>query len=155
METRLVWNDWKENRLVTAATICFMAVSAALMGLSVLLSATLLTSIDRLMETAETPDYLQMHSGELDYEVLAQFAASRPDVAQMQTASFLNLENGKLSLGMQTLADNTQDNGLCVQNEAFDYLMDLEGNVIRVSPGEVYVPVCYLSEYALGVGESL
>ena len=73
----------------------------------------------------------------------------------MQTAGFLNLENGKLSLGAQTLADNTQDNGLCVQNEAFDYLVDLEGNVIRVSPGEVYVPVCYLSEYDVGVGEAL
>lgn len=155
METRLVWNDWKENRLVTVATICFMAVSAALMGLSVLLSATLLTSIDRLMEMAETPDFLQMHSGELDGGRLAQFAASRPDVAQMQTASFLNLENGKLSLGSQTLADNTQDNGLCVQNAAFDFLMDLEGNVIRVSPGEVYVPVCYRSEYGVKAGEVL
>ena len=155
METRLVWNDWKENRLVTVATICFMAVSAALMGLSVLLSATLLTSIDRLMETAETPDFLQMHSGELEYEALFQFAAERSDVAQMQIASFLNLENGKLSLGPHALADNTQDNGLCVQNEAFDYLLDLEGNVIRVSPGEVYVPVCYRSEYDVKVGETL
>ncbi len=155
METRLVWNDWKENRLVTVATICLMAVSAALMGLSVLLSATLLTSIDRLMETAETPDFLQMHSGGLDHEELVRFAANRPDVAQMQMAGFLNLENGKLSLGPQTLADNTQDNGLCVQNKAFDFLLDLEGNVIRVSPGEVYVPVCYRSEYDVSVGEAL
>ncbi|MBR2682518.1 MAG: hypothetical protein IKE22_04535 [Atopobiaceae bacterium] len=155
MERQLIWNDWKGNRLVTAATICFMAVSAALMGLSLLLSATLLTSIDRLMETAATPDFLQMHGGELDDDELVQFATSRSDVAQMQTAGFLNLENGELSLGTHSLADNTQDNGLCVQNESFDFLMDLDGNVIRVSPGEVYVPVCYRGEYDAKVGEAL
>ena len=152
MIKRLILNDWRENKLVTAAIVCFMAVSAALMGLSVLLFGSLLNSIDRLMETAETPDFLQMHSGEIDRSALDRFAASYPGVERMQIAVFLNLENGELSLGEHSLADNSQDNGLCVQNGSFDYLLDLDGKRIRVSPGHVYVPVCYRDEYGIKTG---
>ena len=153
MKKRLILNDWKANKLVTAAVVCFMAVSAALTGLSVLMFGSLLNSIDRLMETAETPDFLQMHSGEIDRNALEQFAASRPGVDRMQISVFLNLQNGELSLGGHSLADNSQDNGLCTQNELFDYLLDLDGNRIRVSDGEVYVPVCYRDEYELKAGD--
>ncbi len=153
MKERLILNDCKNNKLVTAAIVCFMAVSAALMGLSVLLFGSLLNSIDRLMETAETPDFLQMHSGEIDLSALEAFSASYPGIAKYQISTFLNLENGALSLGEHPLAENSQDNGLCVQNGSFDYLVDLEGNMIRVSPGSVYVPVCYRDEYGLQTGD--
>ena len=153
MKERLILNDCKNNKLVTAAIVCFMAVSAALMGLSVLLFGSLLNSIDRLMETAETPDFLQMHSGEIDLSALEAFSASYPGIAKYQLSTFLNLENGALSLGEHPLAENSQDNGMCVQNGSFDYLVDLEGNMIRVSPGSVYVPVCYRDEYGLQTGD--
>ena len=153
MKERLIRNDCKNNKLVTAAIVCFMAVSAALMGLSVLLFGSLLNSIDRLMEIAETPDFLQMHSGEIDVSALKSFSVSHPAIDRMQISTFLNLENGELSLGTHSLADNSQDNGLCVQNSSFDYLVDLEGNRIRVSPGSVFVPVCYRDEYDLQIGD--
>ncbi len=153
MKERLIRNDCRNNKLVTAAIICFMAVSATLMGLSVLLFGSLLNSIDRLMKTAETPDFLQMHSGEIDISALEAFLASYPGVDKMQISAFLNLENGDLSLGWLSLADNSQDNGLCVQNSSFDYLLDLDGNMIRVSPGDVYVPVCYRDEYSIKIGD--
>ena len=153
MRERLIQNDFKNNKLVTAAIICFMAVSAALMGLSVLLFGSLLNSIDRLMEKAETPDFLQMHSGEIDISALEAFSASRQEADRMQISTFLNLENGELSLGGHSLADNSQDNGLCVQNSSFDYLLDLEGNRIWAYPGNVYVPVCYRSEYEIKPGD--
>lgn len=155
MKERLILNDCRNNKLVTAAIICFMAVSAALTGLSVLLFGSLLNSIDRLMEKAETPDFLQMHSGVIDISALEAFAASRQEVDRMQISTFLNLENGELSLGKHSLADNSQDNGLCVQNSSFDFLLDPEGNRIRVSPGYVYVPVCYRSEYEINTGDSM
>lgn len=153
MKERLIRNDCRNNKLVTAAIICFMAVSATLMGLSVLLFGSLLNSIDRLMETAETPDFLQMHSGEIDISAIEAFSASYPGVGKMQISTFLNLENGDLSLGGLSLADNSQDNGLCVQNSSFDYLLDLDGNMIRVSPGDVHVPVCYRDEYSIKIGD--
>lgn len=155
MKERLIKNDFTNNKLVTAAVVCFMAVSATLMGLSVLLFGSLLNSIDRLMEAAETPDFLQMHSGEIDISALNTFSVSCPGIDRMQISMFLNLENGELSLGQYSLADNTQDNGLCIQNSSFDYLLDLKSSRIRVAPGDVFVPICYRDEYDLKTGDSM
>ena len=61
-----------------------------------------------------------------------------------------------MALGGHSLADSTQDNGVCVQSEHFDYLVDLENHVIEeVRRGEIYVPVCYRQKYGLNVGETV
>ena len=155
MKERLIRNNCKNNKLSTAAIVCFMAVSAALTGLSILLFGCLLNSIDRLMETAETPDFLQMHKGEIDISALNEFSSVWLEIDKMQISTFLNLENGELSLGGQSLADNSQDNGLCIQNSSFDYLLDITGNRIRVFPGDVYVPICYRDEYDVKTGDPM
>ena len=49
MERRMIINDIKANKLVSAATCIFMAVTAMLLGLSILLYASLADSIDSLM----------------------------------------------------------------------------------------------------------
>lgn len=55
-----------------------------------------------------------------------------------------------------SLADSTQDNGVCVQSGHFDYLVDLENHVIEeVRSGEIYVPVCYRQMIGLNVGETV
>ena len=46
-----------------------------------------------------------------------------------------------------------QDNGFSIQNEKFDYLLDLEGNIIHVSDGELYVPISYMRENTAKVGD--
>lgn len=153
MKKRLIINDIKRNKLVSLATICFMAISAMLIGLSVLLFSSLLNSIDSLMETAKTPDFLQMHSGEINEEELKSFVLLHDEVDQMQICTFLNLENGEITINEHSLDENNQDNGLAIQNPNFDLLVDLEGKQIEVESGTVYVPVCYRSEYEVQVGD--
>ncbi len=146
-------NNLKKNKLVSAATCIFMAVSAAFIGLTVLLYAGLLDSIDNLMLKAKTCDFLQMHSGDLDIEDLKDFADSRPEVEDMLIGSFLNIENSDITLNGKSLADSTQDNGLCIQNENFDLLLGTDNEIIYPNEGCVYVPVCYKSEYDLETGQ--
>ena len=153
MYLRMFENNLKKNKLVSAATCIFMAVSAAFIGLTVLLSASLLGSIDNLMKEAKTCDFLQMHSGETDTEQLKAFAENRPEVEDMLVAGFLNIENSSITLNGISLADSTQDNGLCVQNENFDFLLGTDNEILDPDPGKVYVPVCYKSEYDLEEGQ--
>lgn len=153
MGRRMIINDLKSNRLVSAATFAFMALTALLFGLSVFLFGNLADSIDNLMTTARTPDFLQMHAGELDERELAAFSGQEDDVEEMQICTFLNLPNSQLSIGSKSLVNNMQDNGLCCQSELFDYLVDADNNVIHPSEGEVYVPVCYKKEYDIKTGE--
>ena len=156
MKTRILWNDLKGNPLLAVTTWLFMAVSAFMFALTCFLAIGLLGSVNTLMEAARTPDFLQMHAGEIDEAALARFAGEQGQVRSYQTLRFLNLENSSLILGGHSLADSTQDNGVCVQSEGFDYLVDLENHVIgEVQSGEIYVPVCYRQMYGLNAGETV
>lgn len=156
MKARILWNDLKGNPLLAVTTWLFMAVTALMFALTCFLSIGLLGSVDTLMEAALTPDFLQMHSGELDEAALVRFAEEQEQVLSFQTLGFLNLENSSMVLGGHSLADSTQDNGVCVQSERFDYLVDLENRVIHgVQSGEIYVPVCYRQKYGLNAGETV
>ncbi len=156
MRTRILWNDLKGSPLLAVTTWLFMAVSALMFALTCFLAIGLLGSMDTLMEAAQTPDFLQMHAGEIDEAALDRFAEEQEQVLKFQTLGFLNLENSSMVLGGRSLADSTQDNGVCVQSEHFDYLVDLENRVIEeVQSGEIYVPVCYRQMFGLNVGETV
>lgn len=155
MMTRLLWNDVRRHKLLTVATIFFMAASAMFIALAAVLFTGLLESVDGLMEKAVTPDYLQMHAGEMEQEKIAMFAKEHAEIEKWQICPFLNLENGSLFLGDNSLADSTQDNGLCMQGEEFDYLLDMNNACPLVSEGEVYVPACYRFMYDLSIGDSM
>lgn len=155
MLNKLIWNDVRQNKLMSAATIFFMAVSAMMLVLTALLGSSLLGAIDRLMDAAQAPDYLQMHTGELDEGEIDRFAGEYQDIDQWQVCRLLNLDNGQVALGGHSLLDSTQDNGLCVQSERFDYLLDMDNRPPEVLPGQVYVPVCYRARYELNAGDAM
>ena len=155
MNRRMIVNDLGSNKLVSAATCIFMAVTAMLLGLSIVLFAGLAGSIDHLMTEAETPDFLQMHTGDPEEEALNDFARRREDISEAQVCTFLNLQNSQIRIGNASLENNMQDNGLCRQSGSFDYLLDAGGAVIHPSDGEVYVPVCYRKEYGVQVGDRM
>ena len=113
----------------------------------------LLGAIDRLMERAQTPDYLQMHAGAVVEKEIQEFAQANAQVKECQISRFLNLENDKIYLGEHCLVESTQDNGLSVQNPSFDLLLDENNQLPQVNEGEVYVPVCYRQQYDLQVGD--
>lgn len=155
MIKNLIWNDIKQNKLLSAATVFFMTISAMLLALTVLLASGLLGAIDSLMDKARVPDFMQMHTGELKASEISRFAQSREEIKEWQICRFLNFDNSQLTLGGISLADSTQDNGLCTQGEGFDYLVDMENKVPGVLPGQIYVPVCYRTRYHLSMGDTM
>ena len=155
MYMKMFKNHIRKNKLASVAACIFMAISAVFIGLTVLLSVSLLGSIDNLMTEAKTCDFLQMHSGDIDTLQLTEFAKSRDDVEDILVANFLNIENSSITLNGISLADSTQDNGLCVQNENFDHLLGTDNEILHPEEGTVYVPVCYKSEYDLEAGQEM
>lgn len=155
MKIRILWNDIKGNRLLAVTTWLFMAICAFMFALTCFLFVSLMASVDTLMEKAQTPDFLQMHAGQIKEAELVGFAEENNKVRDYQILNFLNLENSSILLNNHSLAESTQDNGVCVQSGRFDYLLDLENKKIEVSDGEIYVPVCYRQEYDLAVGETV
>jgi len=155
MYYRIVRNDILRNKAITLTTTTFVATAAMLVSLAVILIVNLSGAIDTLMTRAETPHFMQMHSGEMDAAQLAAFVEQHNEIAEFQVLEFLNVDGARIVFEARSLADNVQDNGFSAQSEKFDYLLDLDGNVIQVSDGEVYVPICYMQDGTAKVGDTL
>ena len=155
MLKKLIWNDVKQNKLMSTATVFFMAISATLLALTVFLCSNLLGTINTLMDSAIVPDFIQMHTGAVDNVALIRFAENHAEIQDWQICRFLNLDNSRVMLDGQSLIDSTQDNGLCVQGERFDFLLDMNSACPQILPGEVYVPICYRDRYGLAAGSTM
>ncbi|WP_195573984.1 ABC transporter permease [Paenibacillus sp. 1001270B_150601_E10] len=150
MYYRIIRNDFSKSKLITLTTMIFVAAAAMLVSLAAILTVNLSGAIDTLMKRAETPHFLQMHTGEIDTSRLTEFAQKNSSVDKFQVLEFLNIDGAQIKLGDSSLADNVQDNGFSVQSEKFDFLLNLDGSVISVSDGELYVPVHYMNDAKLG-----
>jgi putative ABC transport system permease protein len=133
----------------------FIAAAAMLVSLVAILVVNLTGAIDTLMMRAKTPHFMQMHSGEINKPQLAAFVENNESIDEFQVLEFLNIDGIQINFGENTLADSVQDNGFSIQSEKFDYLLDLEGNIITVSDGELYVPLCYMQDGFTKVGDKV
>ncbi|MBF0245153.1 MAG: FtsX-like permease family protein [Planctomycetes bacterium] len=155
MYYRLLRNDIRKSNAITLTTMLFVAAAAMLVALAAVLVVNLAGAIDTLMTQAKTPHFTQMHAGELDAARLAAFAEQNETVADFQALEFLNLDGVQFLFGSGSLANSVQDNGLAVQSEKFDFLLDLNGNVITVAEGEIYVPITYMQGGIARIGETV
>ncbi|MDW0117466.1 FtsX-like permease family protein [Sporosarcina thermotolerans] len=154
MYSRIIRNDILKSKAITLTTTIFVAVAAMLVSLAAILIVNLSGALDTLMTQSKTPHFMQMHLGEIDTDRLASFAEQNSNVEEYQVVEFLGIEGAEFIFGDNSLANSVQDNGLSVQNEKFDYLLDLNGNIINnVSGGELYVPVAYLKDNTTKIGD--
>ncbi|UQZ32657.1 ABC transporter permease [Paenibacillus sp. PK3_47] len=153
MYFRIIRNDILASKLISLCTMIFAAAAAMLVSLSAILAVNLTGAIETLMVHAKTPHFMQMHSGELDRARITAFAEQNSRVDDFQVLEFLNVEGAKIVIGGKTLASSVQDNGFTTQSGKFDYLLDLDGNVIKAAEGELYVPVAYMKDGSARVGD--
>ncbi|WP_058302928.1 ABC transporter permease [Gorillibacterium timonense] len=150
---RIIRNDIWKSKAVTLTTLLFVAAAAMLVSLAAVLIVNVSGSIDTLMTKAKTPHFMQMHSGVLDTERLEAFAEQQSNVEDYQSLSFLNMDGSQIVINGKSFADNVQDNGLSTQSQRFDFLLDLNGQVISAKDGELYVPIGYRKEGLVKVGD--
>lgn len=153
MNHKLIRNDIRKNKVVAVTTVLFIAAAAMLLSLTGILVIHLFGSIDQLMEKAETPHYMQMHSGEADMEAITGFAKEDARVENYQVLEFLNVSNEEIVIGEKSFNGNVQDNGFSTQSEKFDFLLDMDNKPVYPKDGELYVPVCYYKDQTARVGD--
>lgn len=138
--------------LLSVGTVILLSAASALLALTLLSGASLINSISQLNTLAKGPDLLQMHTGEVNFQKLEAFAADHPEIESLQISPFLNLASDEVVLNGQNLAASNQDHGVVTQNEAFDFLLDDNGQKPEVKPGEIYLPSSYKALYQLEPG---
>jgi len=153
MYVRFIRNDIGQSKVITLITTVFVAAAAMLVSLAAILAVHLTGAIDTLMTKAKTPHFMQMHAGDIDVQRLAAFAEQHHNVEDYQIIEFLNMDGTQIVIGDRSLSDSVQDNGFAVQSKQFDFLLNLDGEVITVSNGELYVPISYMQNNAVKIGE--
>ncbi|WGU93105.1 FtsX-like permease family protein [Paenibacillus dendritiformis] len=153
MYSRIIRKDIVKSKAITLTTTIFIAAAAMLVSLAAILVVNLSGALDTLMTQAETPHFMQMHSGEIDTARLTSFAEQNSNVDEFQVLEFLNMDGSQIRFGDRSLANSVQDNGFSIQSEKFDYLLGLDGNVINVSDSELYVPISYMKDNTTKVGD--
>lgn len=154
MYSRIIRNDIKRSKVITFTITAFILAAAMLISLAAALFVNLFGAIDSMMLQAKTPHFLQMHSGEIDTGRLQNFAQKSNNVEAFQVLEFLNVDGSQIVIGGNSLSGSVQDNGFTTQSKEFDYLMNLDGNIIQATDGEVYVPIAYMKDRTAEIGDT-
>ncbi|MFP7287913.1 FtsX-like permease family protein [Shouchella clausii] len=157
MFLKMVRNDFRRNKIITAAVFLFIMFAVMLAASAVHNIAHLIPSMAELQKRAVPADITQMHSGEFDQEDIDRFTeAQRDHIAMQETMVLLTLDGSHIHFGdNQTMAGTVQDLSFVVQNEKFDFILDLNNEKLDVMEGEVAVPIYFMQQYHLKVGDTI
>ena len=149
----LVWKDFKRNRVITTALAVFLILSALLMAGGLRVAGTMISSLNGLNELAVPPEYLQMHKGTYDEEAFENFVETHDYIKASMIVKMLNIRNANIIYRDETLEKCLMDNGFIIQNERFDFLLNMDNKIAVVQEGEIGVPVYYAEELGIQVGD--
>lgn len=149
----LVRKDFKRNSAITTALTVFLILAALLMAGGLRVAGTMISAYDGLNQKAMPPEYLQMHKGDYDSEAINRFAASQKVVRDFLTVRMLTINNASIVYHGETLETVLMDNSFVVQNEGFDYLLDMDNQIAAVKDGEIGVPVYYAETLGIAPGD--
>ena len=154
---RMLRKDFHRKKLITIVVFAFIFLSSLLVASGTNLIVELSNSLNVLFARANTPHFVQMHAGPLDQTEIDSWAVANALVFDQQTAEMITVDGSMLYLGegRSSEENSIMDISFVTQNEGFDFLLDLDNNIIQLSPGEVAVPVYYLQERDLAVGDEI
>ncbi|MGB4589904.1 MAG: ABC transporter permease [Clostridiaceae bacterium] len=152
---KLVWKDFKRNKVITTALVVFLMISSLFMAGGLRVTGTMISSMKGLNELAKPPEYLQMHKGNFDENAFVRFADSKEYIKDSLIVKMLGLRNANIIYQGVTLENSLMDNGFVVQNEGFDFLMNMDNEIAIVEEGQIGVPVYYAEELGVQVGDTI
>ncbi len=154
---RILKNDFLRKKGIMMIVFFFIMLSAFLMSAGSNLIVELSNSLDALFSASRTPHFVQMHAGPIDRRALNDWTRKNERVEEFQLVEMITIDGSDLFLekGGESEENSVMDIGFVTQNEKFDYLLDMENRPLQVSPGEVAVPVYYLQNRELHIGDTL
>ncbi|MEC0127903.1 ABC transporter permease [Paenibacillus pabuli] len=155
MLLRMLRNDITRKKGITAALFIFVLLAALLVSSGSRMIMELTSSIQYLFSESKTPHFVQMHAGELDQAKVNTWAEGNAMVDQHQIVEMVNIDGSNLFLGAESEKNSVMDIDFVTQNQGFDYLLNLNSEIIQVNDGEIAVPVYYMQQNKLNVGDQV
>ncbi len=157
MVAKILKKDFLRKKLITIVVFAFILISALLVASGSNLIVELSNSLNALFAKSNAPHFVQMHAGEIDQAEIERWAAANSLVKAQQTVEMITIDGSSLYLGeSQTAEENSiMDISFVTQNPSFDLLLDLENQVIQLSPGEIGVPIYYMQQENVRLGDTV
>lgn len=157
MLLRMLSNDIRRNKVVTTTLFLFILLSALLLSGAVHIIHELFGAMNSLFEDSQVPHFVQMHSGDLVQEDIDTFTQHNTGITAQQTHEMLNIPSSCVFFGDSETSEaaSVVDISFVTQNNSFDFLLDLNGNKLKMKDGEVAVPIYYMTTTKLSVGDNI
>ncbi len=152
---RMLRKDFLRKKLITIVVFAFIFMAALLVASGTNLIIELSNSLNVLFTRANTPHFVQMHAGPLDQAQIDSWTAANELVIDQQTVEMITVDGSNLYFGeSQNPEENSiMDISFVTQNEGFDFLLDLDNEIIQLAPREIAVPVYYSQQQDLAIGD--
>ena len=151
-------NDLKRNRVITATLFAFIMMAAMLISSAVCIILALFGSIDELLDKSNAAHYAQLHAGTIEQKELDSFFNKHSELIKaQQTVELLGINGANIFIDNRDIseADSVMENSFVRQNKQFDYLLDTDNQIIKISDGEIAIPIYHMQKYNLKIGDNL
>jgi len=152
---KLVYKDFKKNKAITTALAVFLMISTIFMAGGLRVTGTIISSMKGLNKLAIPPEYLQMHKGDYDEKVFEGFKESHEYIKDYLIVNMLDIRNANIIYNGETLENSLMDNGFVIQNDDFDFLLNMDNEIAVVKEGEIGVPVYYAENLGIKAGDTI
>ncbi|QVK18200.1 FtsX-like permease family protein [Mycoplasmatota bacterium] len=157
MLLKILKKDFFRNKVIAIALFIFIMISSLLVSSGTNVITELFGSIDNLFDKAKIPHFVQMHSGDIDESKINTFVSENDLIEDHQIVEMIAVDGRDIFFkDILTTDDNSvMDNYFIKQNNSFDLLLNLKNEVIEVSKGEIAVPIYFMEQKNLKVGDSI
>ncbi len=157
MIRRMLKRDFSQNKMIITILFMFIMLSSLLMASASSNVINLLNSMEQLVKVSNAPHFVQMHAGEVNQKSIDSFVEKTPFVKKQQTAEMVQINGPNIFIKKKNEAEHNgvMDISFVKQNSKFDFLLNLNNEVVDVRKGEIGVPIYYMQKYNLRIGDKI
>ncbi|WP_026671778.1 ABC transporter permease [Alkalihalobacterium bogoriense] len=157
MLQKLIKKDITQNKVIHISLFTFILLSAILMSSGVGIVLNVSQSNEQLVTKAKAPDFVQMHVGEVNQAMIDEWSIANPLVQEQQTVEMVNINGSALFLGNSHTpeSNSVMDVSIVKQNQDFDFLVNVDNEMVEIEKGEIGVPIFYKEKNQVQIGDTV
>jgi putative ABC transport system permease protein len=157
MLLKMLKKDFLRKKVITIAIFIFIMLSATLIASGANMFIDLSNSLNYIFEKSNAPHFVQYHAGEFNQADIDEWTLNNGLVKSQQTSESINIHESNVYFKDNLTPEEAgvMEMGFVKQNDSFDFLLDLQSQVIHVAKGEIAVPIYYMQKEDMKIGDAL
>lgn len=157
MNLKIFKSEIKRNKVINIILYFFITLASLLVSSAIYIIIVLVSGVNQLVDISQTPHFVQMHTGELDYQELNDYNSQYDYIDKFQIVEMIGVDSSKIYFDSleNSEAKSVMDISFVTQNIEFDFLLDLDNEVASVNEGEIGIPIYYMQQKNLVLGDKV